>query len=87
MEDYIKHMIERYAENYVTERFKWLIYTQLGFFILSILSLILAIWEFPYAIKIGVTSSIICVIILIVFRILVKIMADKIKESMRNLMK
>lgn len=87
MEDYIKYMIERYAENYVAEKFKWLIYTQLGFFIISIFSLVLKIWEFPYAMKIGITSSIISIIILIIYRILVKIMADKIKEFMRNLMR
>lgn len=87
MEEYIEYMIKRYAENHIAEKFKWLIFTQLGFFIISIISLVLAIWEFPYATKIGVTSSIICVIILMIYRVLVKIMADKIKESMRNLMR
>ena len=87
MRDFIEYMIKHHAENYVAERFKWLIYTQLGFFILSILSLVLAVWEFPHAIKIGITSSIICVAILFIYRILVKVMIDKIKHSMHNLMK
>ena len=87
MKDYVEHIIKRYVENYVAEKFKWLIYTQLGFFMLSILSLFLMIWEIPYASKIGITCSFIVVLILFIYRIIVNVMIQKVKDSIKDLMR
>lgn len=87
MEHLVNYYVERYVQEHMSKKYKWLVYSQVGLIFISIISLILAIWGIPYTTKIGVTASLMSLFLFFVYKIIQISLENKVKDILNKLTK
>jgi hypothetical protein len=87
MEHIVNYYITRYVQDYMSKKYKWLIYSQVGLICISIISLVLAIWEVPYTTKIGISSSLMSLFLFFVYKIIQVSLENRVKDILNKISK